>query len=300
MRHFLFCLGLLLLPWTLLAQEDLMDLLDEIEEQSIDYTYATFKTIRIVNAHSIETSAPGVLTMNIAHRFGALNSGFYDLFGLDQANMRFGFQYGLTNWLALGVGRSNIRKTYDGYLKLTLLRQSTGKRTMPLTLVYVGGTQLSAQRFADPNRENLFSSRLSYTHQVLIARKFNEVLSLQVMPTMVHRNLVATRVDENDVYSIGAGGRVKVAPSVTINVEYFHLLPGHTADNFKNSLSVGIDIETGGHVFQLVFSNSRTMNENLFIPATEGVWEEGDIHFGFNLTRVFTVNKRGKRPPKDK
>ncbi|MEM9985980.1 MAG: DUF5777 family beta-barrel protein, partial [Bacteroidota bacterium] len=196
MRCYLFCLGLLFLPWTLPAQEDLMDLLDEIEEQTTEYTYATFKTIRIVNAHSIENSAPGVLTMNIAHRFGAINTGLYDLFGLDQANMRFGFQYGLTDWLALGVGRSNIRKTYDGYLKLKLLRQSTGKRTMPLTLVYVAGTQLTAQRFADPNRENLFSSRLSYTHQVLIARKFNDVLSLQLMPTLVHRNLVATRAEE--------------------------------------------------------------------------------------------------------
>jgi opacity protein-like surface antigen len=290
----LFFLGLLGL-WMggLWAQDDLMDLLDEMEAQTTEYTYATFKTIRVVNAHSIETSAPGVLTLNIAHRFGALNSGFYDLFGLDQANMRFEFQYGLTDWLALGVGRSNIRKMYDGYLKLKLLRQSTGQRTMPLSLVYAGGTQLSALR-PDPTRDNLFASRLAYTHQLLIARKFNPYLSLQLMPTLVHRNLVSTRADQNDVWSIGAGGRVKVSPSVTINLEYFYLLPGYTADNFQNSLSLGIDIETGGHVFQLVFSNSRTMNENLFIAETEGDWATGGIHFGFNLTRVFTVDKRGR------
>lgn len=278
----------------LAAQDDLMDMLNdmEAEEETTDYTYATFKTVRVVNAHSIENSAEGVLTLIIAHRFGRVNSGAYDFFGLDQANMRLGFEYGVTPWLTAGIGRSNIRKTYDGFLKAKLLRQSTGKRNMPITLSYVGGMQINGQRWAEPERENFFSSRLSYLHQLLIARKFSERVSLQLMPSVVHRNLVATPEDQNDVFSLGAGGRFKISPSVTINLEYFYLLPGTTADQFENSLSLGIDIETGGHVFQLIFSNSRAMSENLFIAETDGSWGAGDIHFGFNLTRVFTVKRR--------
>lgn len=276
------------------AQDDLMGLLDQMEEESTDYTQATFKTVRIMNSHSIESPAPGVLTLVLSHRFGRVNGGAYEFFGLDQANMRLGFDYGLSKHFSVGVGRSNIRKTYDGFVKLKMLRQSTGARTMPLALAYVGGMQVNSLKWADPDRVNYFSSRLSYSHQLLIARKFSEQLSLQLMPTMIHRNLVATEAEENDVFAIGAGGRLKVTPSLTLNLEYFYLLPGHTADNFENSLSLGIDIETGGHVFQLIFSNSMGMTENIYVAETNGSWGLGDIHFGFNLTRVFTVHK-GKK-----
>lgn len=272
-----------------LAQDDLLDLLDEMEEERIEYTQASFKTVRIMNAHSIEIPAPGVLTLVMSHRFGRINGGAYEFFGLDQANMRLGFDYGLTPWLSLGIGRSNVGKTFDGFAKFKLLRQSTGKRVMPLSLAYVASMQVNTLRWANPDRVNYFTSRLSYSHQVLIARKFSDRLTLQVMPTMVHRNLVATVAEQNDVYAIGAGGRLKITPSLTLNAEYFYLLPGHTADNFENSLSIGIDIETGGHVFQLIFSNSVGMTENLYVTQTDGQWGLGDIHFGFNLTRVFTT-----------
>jgi hypothetical protein len=269
-------------------------MLDELEPDTTEYTYATFKTVRVVNAHSIEMPGPRVLQLLISHRFGSINGGAYEFFGLDQANMRLGFEYGLNNRLSLGVGRSNLNKTYDGFAKLKLLRQRTGKKSFPFTLSALSSIQVNTLRWADPDRENYFSSRLSYYHQLLLARKFNSSLSLQLTPTVIHRNLVADSQDENDVFSIGFGGRIKITKSLTLNFEYFYLLPGQTADNFENVLSFGLDIETGGHVFQLIFSNSLAMTDNLFIPETRGSWTNGDIHFGFNLSRVFSTGKRAK------
>lgn len=292
----LFVTSLFFLP--LQAQDDLMDLLEEMEEETTDYTYATFKSVRLVNAHTIETAAGGVLQMIISHRFGRLNGGAYELWGLDQANIRIGLEYGITDWLNVGVGRSNVGKTYDGFLKVKMLRQSTGKRKMPITATWYSSTAINSLRWADPSRENYFSSRMAFTYQLMIARKFGERFSMQVMPTMVHRNLVETGEDENDVLSVGAGGRFKLTPGVSLNAEYFYLLPGTTADQFSNSFSMGFDIETGGHVFQLIFTNSLGMTENLFIPGTTGEWGDGDVHFGFNISRVFTVSKKNRKVKK--
>lgn len=277
---------------TVYSQDDLMDLLNEGEEEQTDYTIATFKAMRIVNGHSIEIPAPGDLQFLISHRFGELGSGAQEFFGLDQANMRLGFEYGVNPWMAVGFGRTNIAKTYDGFLKFKLLRQSTGKRNVPITAVWFSNIAINTLPFSDPTKDNLFSSRISYTHQLMIARKFSEAFSLQLTPTMVHRNLVATPEIENDVFAIGVGGRYKLSGSLSFNVEYFHLLPGHTADNFQNALSFGFDIETGGHVFQLMVSNSRSMTENLFITNTIGDWGDGGIHFGFTISRVFTIKRK--------
>lgn len=274
---------------SLLAQEDLMDLLEEMEEKPVNYAFATFKGVRIINSHSIEMPGQGVLQMMISHRFGRVNGGPYEFFGLDQANMRLGFEYGLSPWLTLGIGRSNVNKTYDSFVKARLFRQKSGAERFPFTVVAISSIQANTLRWADPARENYFTSRLSYSHQLLIARKFGEHLSLQLMPTMVHRNLVETRDAQNDVYAIGVGGRMRLSKGVTLNFEYFYQLPGHNATNYQNSLSFGFDIETGGHVFQLMFTNSLGMTENLYVAQTTGDWQAGDIHFGFNLGRVFTV-----------
>ena len=290
----------LLFPLMSFAQDDLLDLLNEMEEETTEYAFATFKSVRIINAHSVEMAAPGVMQLIISHRFGRLNSGPYEFFGLDQANMRLGFEYGFAKWLNVGVGRSNVNKTYDGFVKVRFLRQSKGKKKMPITVVGLSSMQVNSLRWADPTRINYFTSRLSFAHQIMIARKFGDRLSLQLMPTMVHRNLVETRAEENDVYAIGGGGRFKITPSISINAEYFYLLPGHTRRNFENSLSFSFDIETGGHVFQLMFTNSLGMTENLFIPQTTGDWRNGDIHFGFNLARVFTVDRKRNSPPEKK
>jgi hypothetical protein len=202
--------------------------------------------------------------------------------------MRMSFDYGITDRLQIGIGRSNIGKEYDGLVKYKILRQSSGARNMPISLSWVSGALINSQRWADPNRENLFSSRLSYYHQLLIARKFNETFTLQLSPTVVHRNLVPSRDIPNDVFAMGVGGRVKLNNRVATTFDYFYVLPGQLP-NHRNSLSIGFDIETGGHVFQLHFTNSRGLNERQFITGQNGSWLDGDIHFGFNLSRVFTI-----------
>lgn len=268
--------------------DELLNMLDESAAPETDYAKYAFKSTRIINGHSIENVAAGVLDFRILHRFGPVNGGAYELFGLDQANMRMSFDYGLTDRLQIGIGRSNIGKAFDGLVKYKLLRQSTGAVEMPVSVSWVSGVLLNSLRWSDPNRENLFSSRFSYYHQVLVARKFNDKLSLQLSPTLLHRNLVATPAVPNDVFALGAGGRVKLNNRVAATFDYFFVLPGQLP-NHNNSLSIGFDIETGGHVFQLHFTNSRGLNEGQFITGANGQWGNGDVHFGFNLSRAFTI-----------
>lgn len=270
------------------AQDDLMDLLGD-DKPATEYAWGTFKTTRVVLNQSIQAPAKGDLVFIISHHFGRLNQGAYDLFGLDQATIRFGLEYGISNRLTVGVGRSTYKKLYDGFVKFKLLQQSSGERDMPVTVSYFGSMGVNSLRWENPDRVNYFSSRLSYVHQLLIARKFSSAFSIQITPTLVHRNLVALRDDQNTVFALGAGGRLKLTQRMSINAEYFYLMPGKTADNFDNSLSLGFDIETGGHVFQLFFTNSVPINENGFITETQGDWLNGDIYFGFNITRTFTL-----------
>lgn len=270
------------------AQDDLMDLLGD-DKPATEYAWGTFKTTRVVLNQSIQAPAKGDLIFIISHHFGRLNQGAYDLFGLDQATIRFGLEYGISNRLTVGVGRSTYKKLYDGFVKFKLLQQSSGERDMPVTVSYFGSMGVNSLRWENPDRVNYFSSRLSYVHQLLIARKFCSAFSIQITPTLVHRNLVALRDDQNTVFALGAGGRLKLTQRMSINAEYFYLMPGKTADNFDNSLSLGFDIETGGHVFQLFFTNSVPINENGFITETQGDWLNGDIYFGFNITRTFTL-----------
>lgn len=270
--------------------QDLLDLLGE-DEPTTEFTYATFKTTRIINGHSVENPADGVLLFMISHRFGKLNSGAYDFFGLDQATIRLGFEYGIGERLSVGIGRSSYQKAYDGFVKYKILRQSSGDRTMPLTMTWFSSMDLFSLKWQDTERKNYFSSRLSFVHQLLLARKFSDKFSLQVSPTFIHKNLVLTEADDNDTFAMGVGGRLKLTQRVSVNAEYFYLMPGSVAENFVNPLSIGFDIETGGHVFQLHFTNTQPMFERGFITETRGKWTNGDIYFGFNLSRVFTIKK---------
>lgn len=282
---------LFILPSNISAQEDDEDLLSLLdEEEPIDYIYATFKANRIINLHSVENTSKGVLDIKISHRFGFLNGGISELFGLDQASIRIGGDYGINDWLMVGFGRSSFEKTYDGFTKVKLLRQSKGKKTMPVTASFMASTAITTVEFQNPDRENYFSSRMFYTFQALIGRKFNNSLSLQLSPTLVHRNLVRMNTEANDVFAVGFGGRMKLNKRTSFNAEYIYVLPNQLAPGYRNSFSVGFDIETGGHVFQLHFTNSTSMIEKGFITETTGNWFDGDIHFGFNVSRVFTVN----------
>jgi hypothetical protein len=278
-------------PGQVIAQEEheLLSLLGR--EETTEYAAASFKTNRVINLHSLESTAAGVMDVKISHRFGFISGGVYELFGLDQSTIRLGVDYGISDRLTIGVGRSSYEKTYDGYIKYKLLRQSTGLKVMPVTVAILGTAAIQTLKWANPNRDNLFSSRLAYTTQLIVGRKFSNVFCLQVSPTWVHRNLVATAAESNDVIAFGFGGRIKLNKRLSINGEYIYVLPDQLAEGYRNSLSIGFDIETGGHVFQLHFTNSTSMIEKGFITETVGQWGKGQIHFGFNISRVFTIVK---------
>jgi hypothetical protein len=284
----------------LIAQD--VDLFKKLDEESkkddlkrTNYTIATFKTTRLINGHSVENVGRGILDVKISHRFSTINRGFYELFGLDNASMRMGVDYGITDRLMIGAGRSTFQKQYDAFFKYKLLRQSSGYKTMPVTVSAMGSIMLNTLKNSDPLINMHFSDRLYYAWQLLIGRKFNDDFSLQLMPTIVHHNLVSRASDPNDVFALGIGGRHKVSKRVSINGEYYFVLPQYKLPNTHNSLSFGVDIETGGHVFQLHFTNSTGMTERTFISETNGKWTNGDIHFGFNIARVFSIgSKRNK------
>ncbi|HRD43035.1 MAG TPA: DUF5777 family beta-barrel protein [Ferruginibacter sp.] len=280
------------------TQSDTTDLLNQLENEVLgnekdrtNFTTATFKTTRLIDGHTVENVGKGVLDVKISHRFGKINAGVNELFGLDNATMRMGLDYGITHFLMVGFGRSTFEKTLDAFFKIKLLRQSSGKRTMPVTISYVPTIALKTQKWEDPNRKNYLTSKLAFTHQLLIGRKFSEATSLQIMPTLTHVNMVQLAGDPNDLVAIGIGGRQKLSKRMSFNVEYYYQLPDYKITGTSNALSIGFDIETGGHVFQLHFTNSQGMNEPAFIANSRGLWEKGDIYFGFNISRVFTLGK---------
>lgn len=280
-------LFLLCLPFTNLAQDDLLSILEAGEETEEEFALATFKGSRLINGHTVMTRRAGTLEFLIAHRFGRINSGAYELFGLDNANVRFGVDYGVSDKLTVGIGRNSFEKTYDAFAKVALLRQQTGKRDVPVSVTGFFSIAAKTLRSTSPEIELSFSDRLSYTYQVMVARKFNESLSLQLMPTYLHYNLVEREGQDNDLLSLGIGGRMKVSKRMSINMEYYTRFGDESQENLHDALAIGIDLETGGHVFQFQFTNSRAMIEKGFIRETTGDFFAGDIHLGFNITRTF-------------
>lgn len=274
------------------AQAQDEDLLKQVQDsgRQRQYVTAAFKSSRVINGHSMEFIGKGVLDVRILHRFGPVNNGLKEFFGLDQASMRFGFDYGLMNNLTIGIGRTSVNKELDGFVKFRLVRQSVNGGS-PVTLVWVSGITLNTMDFVDPERKNYFSSRIGYYHELIVGRKISEKFSLQVSPTYVHRNFVTGADEDNDTYAIGIGGRLKFSKRMAFVVDYHPIVAGR-APNTKDPLSLGFDIETGGHVFQLHFSNSAGLNEKEFITNTTDDFWKGDIRFGFNLSRVFTLKRR--------
>lgn len=273
---------------------DISKMLDEelksADKNRTEYTTATFKTTRLIDGHSVENTAKGVLDVKISHRFGKINQGIGNFFGLDDARMRLGFDYGLTNYLMIGIGRSTYQKTVDGFFKLKVLRQSRGKIQMPVTVNFVT-TMGIITKDPDSIEYKYFTSRVNYTHQLLIGRKVSDGLSLQLMPTLVHRNLPPDH-GNNDVFALGIGGRQKLSKRTSFNIEYYYQLQGSKVPGSTNLFSMGFDIETGGHVFQLHLTNSRAMTESSFITGNTDSWSDGGIYFGFNISRVFNVGHK--------
>ena len=274
--------------------DDLLKLVDSSKPATKELVSRGFKSSRVINGHSMEMIPKGNMDVRILHRFGLVNTGANNLWGLDQATMRFGFDFGLLRNLTIGVGRSTTNKEWDGFIKYRPVQQSKGPGSFPISIVGVAGMTYSTMPWSDPDRENYTSSRIGYYGLIIFGRKFNEYLTLQVSPTMVHRNLVPLATDENDAYAVGLGGRLKLSRRVAFVLDYHYIISGVDKNIYTNPLSIGVDIETGGHVFQLHFSNSQGLNEKAFITNTTDKWGEGEIRFGFNLSRMFVINKKVK------
>ena len=288
LHQFTFSAWLLLAMQSITAQ-GLLDALNEgVEEPTVPVS-ATFKDTRIVNVQSNETPAEGVLHFVIAHRFGTLSSGIYDLWGLDNAQMRMALDYGITDRLAVGMARNTYQKTLEANVKARLLRQSTGPEAIPISVTWYSVAMANGLRVSGEDQPYPVSRRLSYVHQAVVARKMSEKLSLALVPSFVHRNFVEESNDAHDLFLMGVGGRYKLGPRFSLNGEYHHFLTQTFGDAFSPSLSLGVDIETGGHVFQLHITNARGMFERSFLAEPAGSWIDGDVYFGFNLSRVFTV-----------
>lgn len=297
---FLLLFGTILCTTNTIAQDDLEKLLEDSEEPKKEYTKGTFKATRVINLQSTEKVAPGALQFVIQHRFGPVNGGYYELFGFDQATIRYGFEYGLNRFITVGLGRSSHQKNVDVMLKASLIRQSKGPGSLPFSLLYFTSINMNGMKWTDPNRKNYFSSRLSFVNELILGSKLNDRLSLEIVPSAIQRNLVTTLADQNLVFAVGAGGRYKLSKRVSFNGEYIYRIPqkDKTAPSYTsyyNSLSVGVDLETGGHVFQLHFSNSLPMVDKGFMVETDQSWAKGGIHIGFNITRDFVLNKKAKK-----
>lgn len=302
-------IGMLWIPPSM-AQDDLLAMLDEEQSKEPIYTIATFKATRMINGQTIETISKNHLNFWMSHRFGAVNSGFLaNFFGLDEAKIRLGLEYGITDRWLIGAGRSSAEKTYDLYTKYKVLRQSN---RFPVTVSGLAGWSINTMETGyvmESGSEMRFNDnleRFGYWGQVLVARKMNENLSLQLMPTLIHYNKVEHSSIDNNLLALGVGGRYKITKRFTISGEYYKAFsnPGAyesatgKAYPYHDAISIGVDIETGGHVFQLHFTNSRGMIEKHFIGQTVGSWEDGDIFYGFNIARTFSFDKGAKNKDK--
>lgn len=286
-------------PNVVTAQDDLDNLLNDLSEEveTNNPVFGTFKSPRVINGQSIEMVAPGAMEFRISHRFGRLNSGGYNLWGLDQSTIRLEFDFGVTDWFMVGFARSSFQKTYDGFLKARLNRQMDHP-ILPweyFTTTISSGMAIQGQNFSHPAYQDHFSNRVSYFHMIAVGRKFNQRISLQITGALTHQNLVETTFDQNLRGIVGLGGRFKLTNRIAMTGEYFYRIPFPNSEfapgysDYEDSFSVGFDIETGGHVFQLHLTNTLPMMEQGFFNETTGRWLNGDIHFGFNVTREFTL-----------
>lgn len=279
-------IGFTVIASQVFAQDDLLNMMDAGPSKP-EPVKATFKTTRVLNGHSIEQVASRHLDFRINHRFGLLNSGYDQFYGLDYARIRLSLEYGINDWAMIGIGRNNLgRKAWDYFAKFRVLRQ-TKDNSIPLSVSLLGTAAVDITKIANSTS---LTDRTTYTSQILLARKFTEGISIQLTPTYIHRNQVETPDLNNDVFALGIGGRFKISRRTSFNVEYFYVMDPKkvTNDKLQNSLSVGFDIETGGHVFQLHFTNSLGLIEKDFIAGTTNRWDKGQIGYGFNISRTFS------------
>ncbi len=269
------------IPYFSLAQDDLLKDIDSTATKQV--VESAFKALKIVNIESTKLAAKGDLYFIVAHRFGSVQDGFEGFFGLDNAVTQIKFVYGVNKWLTISAGRSE--PAYDVSAKYSLQPQIQGG--FPFAIVGFSSIAFN-NTMKESNYPNMeFSDRMVYVNQLLISRKFSNRLSLELAPTYMHENFVIDDNQDNSQALIGMGGRYKFAKRWSLNVDYSVHLNRSDSSPFHDPLSIGVDLDTGGHVFQMHFSNSQGIHEAGFLGNTPGLWESGDIYFGFNLLRVF-------------
>ncbi|WP_343305195.1 DUF5777 family beta-barrel protein [Chitinophaga niabensis] len=298
--------ALLLVAPAVMAQDDLSKMFGK-DSVSKGPVIATFKSTRIINGQSNETLKKGELDFRVAHRFGDLGGdagGSKTFFGIDNStDIRIAFEYGITDRLMVGLSRAkgsgNFSQLYEGLAKFKILQQTLDNR-IPLGITVFGNAVVTSMKSSTVESDaayfDNFSSRMSYTGQVILSRKFGNILSLAVLPTYIHRNRVV-HMDVNDMFAVGVGGRLRFSKRMALVVDYFLPFREQASKDyfegrgvkFYNPLGVGLEIETGGHVFSVNFTNSTAILENQFIPETTSTWLEGQFRWGFNISRRFSL-----------
>jgi hypothetical protein len=292
---------LLFLSINLFAQEDLEKLMQEQEgKPKKEFVTASFKGTRLINYHTVETLGKRTLEFRISHRFSTLNTGANNLWGVEgPATIRLALEYSYNGRLMFGLGRSSAGKLIDAFAKYRILKQTTDN-SMPISVTGVASANLTTQKTLingdASGQENYphFSDKLAYMAQLIIGRKFSNSFSFQVSPMYIHYNLVPQIMDKNDIFAMIVSGRLKLSKRIALTGEYAFRMNKYSLDykNYFNSAGLGIDIETGGHVFQIFVTNSYAINEILTIPYTNTTWKTGGIRLGFNITRAFTLGKQ--------
>ena len=285
-----------ILPFALFGQDvDMLKMLDDQPKQK-EYVTATFKGTRLINFHTIETPGKRSLEFRISHHFGDMNGGAYNFYGLDGgASIRIALEYSHDGRLEFAIGRNSYEKVYDGFIKYKLLRQTTDN-AMPISVTLFSGMFYTS--IIDPNksitgidRYQYQSNRLSYCHEIIIARKFNSVFSFQIAPTFVHYNIVDEASDKNDIYALSFATRFRFTKRAAVTLEYGYRINKYSSQPFYDPVGIGFDLETGGHVFQMFFTNSVGMIEPQFIAHTSSKWQHLGVKLGFNISRMFSLAK---------
>ncbi len=299
---------------SLAQEEDLLALVQDTTMPDVNKgpVYATFKTTKIINTQTIETVKKKTMDFRITHRFSNMGTssggGFHELWGFDEsADIRFSFDFGITDKLQLGIGRSKLNELIDGSVKWRFLEQ-TKNNGIPVSICLYGDVGVTPQEesilyqgpYIYPDRGN-FLHRVNYFSQLIIARKFNDFISLQLLPSYHHRNLVVENInfsndstkETNGIFALGFGGRIKITKRIAIIGDFYYLFSKFRQNNdatpFENPLALGVEIETGGHVFHITFTNATGILENNLIPNTRDQWLKGGFKFGFNISRVFNL-----------
>ncbi|MBK5283804.1 MAG: hypothetical protein JJE25_00240 [Bacteroidia bacterium] len=300
-NNLLLIIFLLLFAFNSNAQDSLMTLLQSNTAGVNEKVIATFKSTKIISAQTNETLKRHNLDFRVSHLFGNMGTeagggGIHTLYGLDQSNdIRISFDFGITDRLMVSVGRNKRQENLSGAVKFRVIEQTTNGH-IPVALTVFANTAYTPKYDPfkdDPVNNSSGLRRINYFAQAIIARKFSSRFSLEILPSFLHRNVIdlnSNPEDKNDLLYLGAGGRLKLTKSFGIIADYFHSFREKSSRiTFYDPLSLGIEIETGGHVFSVMFTNAVGLLENDFIPNTTDSWGNGGSKFSFNISRIFKL-----------